>query len=121
MPIPELDKFREKYPQYNDLSDNDIANKLATKYPDAYGDLPQKVSLEEPQQILPEQITQSPDVQLMANWLRNIPFGKRISSIASGQPLENIERTLSAIPEPESKTFGMAVGKIGRASCRERV
>ena len=47
----------------------------------------------------------------MANWLRNIPFGQRIASMASGQPLENIERTLSAIPEPESKTFGMAVGK----------
>ena len=70
------------------------------------------VSLEEPQQtILPEQITQSPDVQLMANWLRNMPFGQRIASMASGQPLENIQQTLSAIPEPQSKTFGMAVGK----------
>ena len=69
------------------------------------------ISLEQPSQILPEQITQSPDVQLMAEWLRNMPFGKRISSLMSGQPLENIEQTLSAIPEPQSKTFGMAVGK----------
>jgi hypothetical protein len=65
------------------------------------------------QQVLPEQVTQNPDVQLMANWLRNIPFGlgQRISSMASGQPLENIQKTLGAIPEPQSKSFGMAVGK----------
>lgn len=63
------------------------------------------------QQILPSQITQNPDVQLMASWLRNIPFGQRVSSVVSRQPLENIQRTLSAIPEPQSKTLGMAIGK----------
>ena len=63
------------------------------------------------QQVLPEQVTQNPDVQLIANWLRNIPFGRRVSSIASGQPLENIDKTLGVIPEPQSKSFGMTVGK----------
>lgn len=40
----ELDNFRSKYPQYADISDADLANKLASKYPDAYGDLPKKLS-----------------------------------------------------------------------------
>jgi hypothetical protein len=48
MPVPELEKFREKYPQYGDISDTDLANKLATKYPEAYGDLPSKVGGAEP-------------------------------------------------------------------------
>lgn len=43
MPIPEIDKFREKYPQYKDIDDNTLATKLAQKYPQAYGDLPKKV------------------------------------------------------------------------------
>jgi len=41
--IPELQKFRQKYPQYNDLDDTTIANKLAKQYPDAYADLPSKL------------------------------------------------------------------------------
>lgn len=43
MPIPELVKFRQKYPQYGDVEDATLASKLAQKYPDAYGDLPSKV------------------------------------------------------------------------------
>lgn len=43
MPVAELERFKRKYPQYDDLDDSAIANKLATKYPDAYGDLPSKV------------------------------------------------------------------------------
>lgn len=48
--MPELIKFREKYPQYSDLDDTTIANKLATKYPEAYGDLPNKIQGIQPQQ-----------------------------------------------------------------------
>lgn len=44
MAIPELTKFREKYPQYEDMDDASLAKSLATKYPDAYGDLTEKVS-----------------------------------------------------------------------------
>jgi hypothetical protein len=44
MPVPELVKFREKYPDYGDMDDATLAGKLAAKYPDAYGDLPGKVS-----------------------------------------------------------------------------
>ncbi len=43
-PVPELAAFRAKYPDYNDLSDGDLAGMLAKKYPDAYGDLPGKVA-----------------------------------------------------------------------------
>jgi hypothetical protein len=40
--IPELDKFREKYPDYNDIDNVTLVKKLASNYPDAYGDLPMK-------------------------------------------------------------------------------
>lgn len=42
MPVDELNNFRQKYPQYNDISDIDLANKLASKY-SSYSDLPNKV------------------------------------------------------------------------------
>lgn len=41
--ITEIANFRKKYPQYNDVDDAQLAGMLATKYPDAYGDLPGKV------------------------------------------------------------------------------
>lgn len=42
--MKELDNFRQKYPDYNDLSDPELAGMLAKKYPDAYGDLLEKVN-----------------------------------------------------------------------------
>lgn len=50
MPIAELDNFRKKYPQYGDMSDADLASSLAKKYPDAYSDLPSKLTPENPAQ-----------------------------------------------------------------------
>ena len=43
--IQELANFRKKYPQYGDVDDTRLAGMLAKKYPDAYGDLPGKLSL----------------------------------------------------------------------------
>lgn len=40
--IPELAKVREKYPQYKDIPDDQLADALAAKYPQ-YSDLPKKV------------------------------------------------------------------------------
>jgi len=39
----ELENFRKKYPQYNDLDDFTLAQKLSQKYPESYSDLPMKV------------------------------------------------------------------------------
>ena len=51
----ELDNFRKKYPQYNDMSDIDLANSLANKYP-AYKDLTSRIGTEQPtQQQQPQQ------------------------------------------------------------------
>lgn len=47
MAIPELAKFRAKYPQYGDIDDVALAGKLASKYPQ-YADLAEKVKVEEP-------------------------------------------------------------------------
>ena len=46
----ELDNFRAKYPQYNDIDDIKLSNMLATKYPKAYGDLPAKYTPQKPGQ-----------------------------------------------------------------------
>lgn len=40
--VPELEKFRQKFPDYNDLPDGELAQRLAEKFPD-YADLPAKV------------------------------------------------------------------------------
>lgn len=48
MAVRELQNFRKKYPQYKDIGDKELATKLATKYPDAYGGLPAKVGGKEP-------------------------------------------------------------------------
>jgi len=46
--IKEIQNFRQKYPQYEDMDDVTLANQLATKYPEAYGDLPDLVKKETP-------------------------------------------------------------------------
>jgi len=43
MPVQILQNFRKKYPQYNDLDDSTIADRLAKKYPKAYSELPNLV------------------------------------------------------------------------------
>jgi len=44
MPVKELEKFREKFPQYSDLADEVLAIRLAAKY-SQYEDLPKKVKV----------------------------------------------------------------------------
>jgi hypothetical protein len=44
--VAELDKFREKYPDYDDIEDSQLATMLAEKYPESYGDLPGLVQTE---------------------------------------------------------------------------
>jgi len=44
MAVIEIENFRKKYPDYNDMDDATLASRLAEKYPDAYGDLPGKVN-----------------------------------------------------------------------------
>lgn len=47
MAVLELEKFRQKFPDYSDLSDADLATRLASKYPE-YADLPGKVQADQP-------------------------------------------------------------------------
>ena len=42
---PELDEIRIKYPEYKDVSDNDLARALSAMYP-KYRDLPKKLAME---------------------------------------------------------------------------
>lgn len=48
MAVQELVNFRAKYPDYDDIDDATLATKLAEKFPDAYADLPEKVSTGRP-------------------------------------------------------------------------
>lgn len=47
--VPELQRFRAKYPEYGDMDDAALAGRLAAKYPEAYSDLPGKVRSETPE------------------------------------------------------------------------
>jgi len=69
MNIPELIKFREKFPQYADMDDSTLATKLAEKYPSAYSDLPAKIetgTIQDPRtgaiEDLQSKIAQRPDI-----------------------------------------------------------
>lgn len=46
MTVIEIENFRAKYPDYEDMDDVSLAQKLALKYPDSYSDLPDKVKSE---------------------------------------------------------------------------
>ena len=52
--IDELKVFRAKYPQYDNVTDIVLAVKLAHKYPDAYGRLPDKVNQEPEESTIEE-------------------------------------------------------------------
>jgi hypothetical protein len=65
--IPELQKFRQKYPYYNDLDDSTLAAKLAAKYPAVYGDLPGRVEKFGKGNVLSNQQTVKPDTNFSQN------------------------------------------------------
>lgn len=62
MPIPELDKFREKYPQYNDLDDVKLAEALYKKHPQ-YVDVLEKAYVAKEQAPALEQQKRDPLMQ----------------------------------------------------------
>ena len=76
--IDEIRKFREKYPDYSDMSDIDLANRLAQKYPDSYSDLPAKVQAEA------SQMTQPPQTEFMEAPTEINPVGEQNISGISG-------------------------------------
>lgn len=56
---PELDNFRAKYPDYQDMSDMDLARSLARKYPNDYSDVLQKTIAESGNKLMtPQQVEQ---------------------------------------------------------------
>lgn len=69
MAIQELYNFRAKYPEYSDMSDADLAKSLAIKYPDAYGDLPGKLSAVVKKPSQDQQIQSRPSA--MADLIKN--------------------------------------------------
>lgn len=115
MPIPELEKFRQKYPEYNDIDDIDIANKLATKYPDAYGDLPGRVSQEnsqqqptqeQPQETIPQMLGRNLQEAARTTYREGIsPVLSGISTAAFGLPKAIIPESYRKAIFPEQETL----------------
>ena len=123
MPIPEFEKFRQKYPEYNDIDDIDIANKLATKYPDAYGDLPGRVSQEnsqqqptqeQPQETIPQMLGRNLQEAARTTYREGIsPVLSGISTAAFGLPKAIIPESYRKAIFPEQETLS---GKALRES-----
>ena len=82
--VKELDNFRAKYPDYNDVDDVKLAGMLANKFPDAYGDLPDIVKI----------ITEIPDTM--------------VSSRQAG--IESIRPEGTEISKPFEKVAGLKLG-----------
>ncbi len=135
MAISELQKFRQQYPQYNDMDDLTLATKLGQKYPQ-YSDLVEKVkasTVRKPDIIdtwagkTPEQLKQEGidlykggsklkgDVALAESALLST------AKEAAGFPLELANMMALGIPRAALKTAGVdfpeqksVPGKIGR-------
>jgi len=51
--IPEIETVKRKYPQYAEIPDDELASRLADRFPEAYGHLPAKVAgYDGPQSLL---------------------------------------------------------------------
>jgi hypothetical protein len=118
--IQEIENFRKKYPEYSDIDDITLANKLASKYPDSYSDLPQKVSQTKVSQtdvsILQPQLKQ--DVMPWKRTVSNIqrPLLEAIGLVggaAGGTALGSMAGGMGAIP---GSVTGGALGYAGGAS-----
>jgi len=99
MPIPELQKFRQKYPEYNDMNDVTLATKLASKYPE-YSDLLEKTK------ILQQTQSTSIQQQPQSNWFQ--------SYLQNAQPAFKL-----AVLHPETMIDSLATGQKGYLSPEE--
>jgi flagellar biosynthesis chaperone FliJ len=65
--VTELENFRKKFPEYSDIDDVTLAQKLASKYPE-YSDLPGKVGT-----VASEPTTEKPEQSFISKTVSNIP------------------------------------------------
>ncbi|MFA6067512.1 MAG: hypothetical protein WC810_02925 [Janthinobacterium sp.] len=81
MPIAELEKFRQKYPQYNDIDDISLATKLSQKYPQ-YNDILEKANATQPKESFSQGLLRN--VKRAAQETAKEVYGEVISPVASG-------------------------------------
>ena len=112
MALAELDRFRQKYPQYNDIDDATLANKLAQKYPQ-YSDLRDKVG-QQPSQPNSSIATQG------ASYLTEHPFKSAFEPAAktlTGTSLLEKSQGSSVFNKPPTNPlqfageFGLGLGR----------
>jgi hypothetical protein len=108
MPIPEIIKFREKYPDYSDIDDATLASKLAEKYPDAYGDLPSKVQQTTPATSIQQEQPQPTGWDaLKSAWAKRAGNIKQIDQYANSG--STLDRYINS-PGYAVKTLGQIAG-----------
>ena len=105
MPLPELQKLREKYPEYQDIDDLTLATKISQKYPE-YGDLLEKVKQSQVEQ--PESLGR----QIYRETVSPVVSGA--STLAFGIPKSVAEKTgTKELIYPEQRTFGGKALRFG--------
>lgn len=123
--FPELVNFRKKYPQYNDIDDQGVVDKLSKKYPKAYGDLPGKYSeylkLKNPQQqtvaktetdtvITPE--VKQPEIQQPKDSLSTKPYTSIKTIDAFNLPQEQEKTPQNEFVSPDPNTLNKSLEKV---------
>jgi len=109
--MPELQRVREKYPQYQDLDDFTLANKLAQKYPE-YSDLVERIkpAIVAPKESIGQMLKRNLREAARETYKETIsPFVSGSSTLAGGIPKAVAEVTgTKELIYPEQKTL---VGK----------
>jgi hypothetical protein len=114
MPMQNIQSIRQQYPQYNDMSDTQLANALHAKY---YSDMPQNQFY--------QKINFTPTAQAPSSTLQNIANSQLVNSVlGAGDAVRNtLSDTANIIPGvniPSAQTgsgtaynLGNIVGNIG--------
>ena len=106
MAIKEIYNFRQKYPQYNDIDDATLVQKLADKYPQ-YRDLPEKLAMETEERPSFRTEVLGPITQATSLFAADVP-----KAIAS-RDLSPAGKETFKIMYPEQKTFGGKALRFG--------
>lgn len=111
----EIDNFRKKYPSYNDIGDSELAGMLAKKYPDAYGDLPNKIVAKQELPGTHEEISKDIISQFEQREepkpFEQVASLKGSDPVATGEPRPGAE-TISTVARPLISATAATAGAI---------
>ena len=115
--VQELDRVRNKYPQYSDMDDMTLAQKLADKYP-AYSDLPGKVSGGvSPGRTMREAVPIEGELKTAPpRWVGSVGTGVEMAGLLGGGLIGGGAGLLGGPAAPATSPLGAIAGAgLGRA------